>query len=287
MDGRIALKAGALCAELAPEHGGRLTRLVDDRSGAQVDIVPPLGPWEAPPRSWPKQGAYPLFPYSNRVTGAALRFGGHVIPLREHPAAPGFALHGPAHLRAWRVVAQEPSRAVLAIDYAPDADWPWPFRAEQEFALASDALRICLSLRNDAGKPAPAGIGWHPYLSCGDGSVIRHDAARLWPCDADFTATGASLLLDGASGDNAYLSEWTTASLIHPDGSGIHITADAAFGHLILHRPLGAGYACIEPVSHVADGFNLAAAGVAGTGTVVLAPGETLAGIVTLNILRP
>jgi aldose 1-epimerase len=283
MDGRIALAADGLSAELAPAHGGRLARLVD----AGVDIVPPLGPWEAPPRSWPKQGAYPLFPYSNRIRGAALAFGERSIPLRAHPAAPGFTLHGPAHLRAWRVAAREASSAVLVLDYAPDEDWPWPFRATQEFTLTSDALTIRLSLRNDAAEVAPAGIGWHPYLCCRPASIIRHDAARLWAHDADFTATGASRPLEGRSGDNAYLSEWSAASLVHPDGSGIRITADPTLGHLILHRPPGAGYACIEPVSHVADGFNLAAAGVSGTGTVVLAPGEAREGTVTLDILRP
>ena len=54
--------------------------------------------------------------------------------------------------------------------------------------------------------------------------------------------------------------------------------------NLVLHVPVGAPYACIEPVTHVADAFNLAAAGVEGTGARVLQPGETLAGLVRLGL---
>ena len=46
--------------------------------------------------------------------------------------------------------------------------------------------------------------------------------------------------------------------------------------HLVAYVPRGAPYLCVEPVSHVANGFNLAAAGVEDTGTHVLEPGATL-----------
>jgi len=43
-------------------------------------------------------------------------------------------------------------------------------------------------------------------------------------------------------------------------------------------------YLCLEPVSHVADGFNLAAGGVPGTGTVQLPPGGVLEGRMSLSL---
>jgi aldose 1-epimerase len=45
--------------------------------------------------------------------------------------------------------------------------------------------------------------------------------------------------------------------------------------HLVLHAPEGR-YLCVEPVTHVCDGANLADAGMPGTGIKRLAPGETL-----------
>ncbi len=284
-DRRVTLRAGTLSAELAPTCGGRLAMLRVDGASGPVDIVPPLGPWRSEARSWPKEGAYPLFPYSNRIRGAVLHHAGRDVALRPHPAAPPHALHGPAHLRPWRLLSSDEANAEIALDYAPDEDWPWAFEARQAFALTPDGLTLRLSIRNRSDEPAPAGIGWHPYLLCAPASVWRHDAQTLWRLGADFVPTGESVPYAAETDDNLYLSRWSRAALVHADGSGVAIKGDPALDHLILHRPATGGYLCIEPVSHVADGFNLAARGVDGTGSVILQPGETLAGTVRLTLL--
>ncbi len=284
-DRRVALRAGTLSAEIAPACGGRLARLRVEGDSGPTDIVPPLGPWRSEPRSWPKEGAYPLFPYSNRIRGAVLQHAGRAIALRPHPAAPPHALHGPAHLRPWRLLSSNDSSAEIALDYAPDEDWPWAFEARQAFALTPEGLTLRLSICNMADEPAPAGIGWHPYLLCAPDSVWRHDARTLWRLGPDFVPTGECVPCAGETDDNLHLSCWSRAALIHPDGTGVVIEGDPTLDHLILHRPATGAYLCIEPVSHAADGFNLAARGVDGTGSVILQPGETLAGTVRLMLL--
>ena len=285
LDPHVSLKAGSVSAELAPLHGGRLSALrVSGPDGTQ-DLVPPLTPWTAPERSWPKEGAYPLFPYSNRIRNAVVRHGGRAFAIRPHPAAAPHSLHGPAHLKPWRVEEADQRHATLVLDYAPDADWPWAFQARQVFALSDDGLTVSLSIRNDANEPAPAGMGWHPYFICGRDAIFRHDAQRLWRIGADHVTDGMSAPYNGEIADNLYLSEWSRATLVHPDGSGVTIEADATLGHLVLHRPAVGDYACIEPVSHVADGFNLANDSVEGAGLRVLQPAETLAGTVRLTLI--
>ncbi len=177
------------------------------------------------------------------------------------------------------------ARAEIVLDYAPDEDWPWAFHARQAFDLSDGGLTLHLSIRNDADSPAPAGIGWHPYFSCTPRSVIRHDARRLWRLGPDFIPDGHVTPFAGETDDNLYLSDWTSAALVHADGSGVAIEAGASLGHLILHRPPGGGYSCIEPVSHLADGFNLATKGIAGTGCAILEPGAVLSGSVRLALL--
>jgi len=54
------------------------------------------------------------------------------------------------------------------------------------------------------------------------------------------------------------------------------LIADDALGHVVVHCPAGAGYLCVEPVSHVSDGFNLAAQGLRGTGIAVIEPGSEI-----------
>jgi aldose 1-epimerase len=63
------------------------------------------------------------------------------------------------------------------------------------------------------------------------------------------------------------------------------LQADPLFGHLVVHRPDPPHYLCLEPVSHVANGFNLADAGVAGTGTRMLAPGESMGGQIRIALM--
>ncbi len=284
-DRRVTLRAGALSVELAPACGGRLSALRVERADGPTDIIPPLGPWRSEPRSWPKEGAYPLFPYSNRIRDAKLLHAGRVIALRSHPLVPPHAIHGTAHLKPWTLVAADAASAEISLDFQPDEDWPWAFEARQAFALSPEGLTVDLSICNRAEEPAPAGIGWHPYFVTRSGSDWRHDGKRLWRLGPDTVTTGEVTDYAGEAGDNLYLSRWTRASLIHPDGSGVVIEGDPALDHLILHRPAVGDYACIEPVSHAADGFNLAAKGVEGTGTVILQPGETLEGTVRLRLL--
>ena len=60
-----------------------------------------------------------------------------------------------------------------------------------------------------------------------------------------------------------------------PEGHAIELLASAALQHLVLHRPGPGAYFCVEPVSHVADAANLAAAR-ADTGWCLLAPGAAM-----------
>ena len=124
---------------------------------------------------------------------------------------------------------------------------------------------------------------------------LRYHAGRRWPADADFLAHGSEALPVAEGFDQAralphgtltdYLSEWDgVLDLELPQGDVLQLQADRVFSHLVVHRPPQPLYLCLEPVSHVADGFNLAARGVTGTGTVQLPPGSVLEGRMTIRL---
>lgn len=280
---RLVLRAGALEATISPAQGGRLATLRDLSGTPARDLVVPLRPWPIEPRSWPKGGAYPLIPYSNRIADGSLRHAGRTWPVEPHPDAAPHTLHGTAHLRPWRVEACERAKAVLTLSAEPDGDWPWPYFARQSFELTPQRLRIGLSIENRGTEPFPAGLGWHPYLAWSDGVKVRHDARRHWLHDRDYIATGETAPADTVDGRTRYLSGWTGLEVTHTDGHSVHLVADPALSHLVLHRPPDDGYLCVEPVSHVANGFNLAADGVAGTGTHLLGAGARFSAWVELG----
>lgn len=285
-EGRLVLRAGMLEATVSPREGGRLATLRDLSSIPSRDLVVPLRPWPAAPRRWPKGGAYPLIPYSNRVADGSLRHAGRVRPVQPHPDAAPHSLHGTAHLREWEVEARDRTRAVLTLAAAPDGDWPWPYFARQSFKLAPETLRIEMSIENRGVESFPVGLGWHPYLAWSPGAEIRHDARRRWLHDEDYLATGQTAPADIVESRTSYLSEWTGLEVSHADDGSVRITASPVLSHLVLHRPDDDAYLCVEPVSHVANGFNLAADGVAGTGTYLLGAGASFSAWVELRCGR-
>ena len=282
----VRFQTQTLRAECLPELGGRLSALVLAVDGTERDLIVPMQGWPDLPFRWPKTGAYPLFPFSNRIRDARLAHAGRTVALKPHPDAIPHVLHGPAQLRPWRCLAQDATSATLGLDYASDDDWPWPFHADQQFRLTDDGLTITLTITNTGHEPFPAGFGWHPYFTFPPGAVLHHDARTLWMQDAHAIATGVTAAAEPPHARTEYLSDWTSAAIEYADGLQLEVTADAAFVHLVCHRPDNDAYACIEPVTHVADGFNLAEQGIANTGTLVLAPGATESASIRLRLRR-
>lgn len=273
--GRLRLAHGGFEAELAPTLGGRLTML----RHADRDIVVPLPTDHADPLFWGKGGGYPLVPYHNRIENAQLHFDGVVFNLLPHPDAVPHSLHGPAQRRPWRLVERDAASAVLALDYAADGDWPWAFEARQSFTLGGNGVTVGLTLRNKDTTPMPAGLGWHPYLPVG---LVTHDAAIHWPLRSDYLPTGERLSGPGPQAEAThYVEAWTMAT-VAADELDITLTASPEFRHLVVHS--AGQYVCLEPVTHVANGFNLAAAGHAFAGMHSLAPGKVLAGTIRLGV---
>jgi galactose mutarotase-like enzyme len=100
--------------------------------------------------------------------------------------------------------------------------------------------------------------------------TTRSGMSRSRPVAADALA---------ASEITLFRSEWEGELWLHHRGGGaLRLVSGQGLRHLVVHRPAGAPYVCIEPVSHVADGFNLHRRGIAGTGTRILQPGQSMHG---------
>jgi len=287
---RLTLSNDLLEAEIAPERGARLCRLRTRRDG--VDLLVPLSTWDAPEHGWPKAGAYPLVPYSNRIRDARVVFRGVAYALAPHPLDHPNALHGHAQRRAWTVAHADSRCTELVLESDACDDWPWPFEARIGFELAGHALAVSLCLHNPGTQAMPAGLGWHPFLATDPRSIVHFGAARRWQIDADCLPTGQTSAIaarhalsptDWAANDYVdYVSEWNGATRIERDSGTLHMASDSPLTHLVAYAARGGPFVCLEPVSHVANGFNLAAGGIDGTGMQVLEPGASLTARVTL-----
>ena len=266
--------------DVVPGWGGRISRL----RVAGRDLLLPIQTDEFDPLAWPKGGAYPLVPYSNRLRNAQLTFAGRTYDLPAHPAALPHSLHGIAHTLPWRVEQYDENSLTLVCQYSGE-HWPWPFTARQHFRLEEGGLLIELQLTNDGASAMPAGLGLHPYFARRPGMRISVEAGLRWPLDEDYLPTGISHPLpEGLRFDSAttqqemahYLSQWSGCLQIdYPQGS-LRMTAGEVLSHFIVFAPGGAPYVCLEPVSHLADGFNREAEVWPEVGVRSLAPGATL-----------
>lgn len=275
------IQSGALRAGFAPSMGGRMLAL---RNRDQTNIVVPMAPHRFDVLNWPRAGAYPLFPYHNRIAGAVVCVDKNEVALRPHPAALPHTLHGPAHSRPWQVATLEADRIVMTLDYVADDEWPWDFTAVQDFRVRDTMLAATFSLKNNASGPMPGGMGWHPYfVSTGQPAS---DANLVWPHGEDYLPTGEKMaVVDCAEQQGrptSYLQDWQSATIVCDAGAVTTMTASSPFDWLVVHRG-DPSHVCVEPVTHVANAWNLKA-DAAFTGARLLQPGEVLTGTITLEI---
>ncbi|MBT9552541.1 MAG: hypothetical protein IV088_16945 [Hydrogenophaga sp.] len=274
-DPSIKLRAGAYTATVVLAAGGRIANLDWSQAGARHPLLLAWDGSSFDEHDWPKAGAFPMLPFANRLPPGGFDWRGQ--PVRPQPGPNGFALHGIAHRKPWRVREATDQRAHLELVHVRgDVGWPWSWSARQDVQLEADGLRVRLTVRNDDVKPMPVCLGWYPY----------HPApTEITPDDLRFTAL-ARRELDEHGGDDgrdraqgfgmrrgetAAFRGWDgTARLQVAGGGAIDVTTQGTCG-LVLHRPSSGDYLCIEPVTALPGHLGRES----GTdATSVLLPGE-------------
>lgn len=236
---------------------------------------------------------FPLVPFCNRIADNRFAFAGREVMLPpNHPGNPhDLVLHGFGWTSSWAVEEAESARARISLDH-PAGDWPWPFRAEQTFALDDDAALFELALTNLSGEPMPAGLGFHPYFPVDDTTYYTGLHKGEWQADERIlpgelavreepidwwhgSPIGARQLDTVYTGREGPLTiEWRRRSI----GAEIGFTPDLQFTHVYV--PPTGDYCCVEPVSQIGDAFNHPHED---RGFRTLAPGETWAVAMTLR----
>jgi len=287
---RLTISNDFLEAEIAPHLGARLCRL-RTRNDA-VDLVVPLDTWNAPEHGWPKAGAYPLAPYSNRIREARFVFRNKTWTLAPHPPDWPNALHGHTQRCVWQVAHVGSQRAELVLRTEANENWPWSLESSVIFELTGNTIGVSLAVRNRSEHAMPAGLGWHPFFAIDSESKVHFRASRDWEINAKCLPTGrwfptqapVELTRESWAAHDyvQYASEWDGTALIERDAGTVRVTTGAPLTHLVVFAAHNSNFVCLEPVSHVADGFNLAAEGTQDTGMQVLEPGESLAARVAL-----
>jgi aldose 1-epimerase len=277
---RLSISSGPHVVEIAPAAGGRITRFATQGARGWQDWLVPVTAVTWPCDAWPKGGSYPLVPFSNRVRDA--RFAAPDGSLVELATFPGMvhALHGFGQFAAWSVELQEADCVALRYVHGEgEHGWPWAFEAVQLIEANAHGARLSMRIANRSSSPMPVGLGFHPYFGAQEAEL---HATTHWRHEAEIAIeptveAPAHRHVREREGYTRYLGGWDgRATLRYPDGRSLQLKADDTLKHVVVHCPAGAGYLCVEPVSHVSDGFNLAAQGLPETGIALIGPGSEI-----------
>ncbi len=269
----IDLSAGGWTARLLPAQGAAFARLTCDGR----DVLAPV-PDGADPNT-AMAGAFWMAPWTNRLDAGRV---GDIGQVPMNRPADGTAIHGFLRDRPWKVEAATASSARLVID-APSE--PLPCAAVLDVGLDDRGLSLALRLTNIGAAILPFGIGWHPWFVRGPATHLAFAATHRFLRDARNLPTGVApgIGLDGDEaallGHDTHWSGWDGRARI--DGLDLYATGAWA-GNLQLYVPPHLAVLCVEPVSHVPDVLNRPQFGAHGA-MHLLAPGESLAGTITLH----
>lgn len=259
------------------------------QGGRRIELMRRATARGLPERDGRELASFPLFPFSNRVKDGRFSFGGREVTLvRNTP--PDHPIHGHVWQRPSMVARSSVNSAELVCRYA-GGDWPWPYKAVQRFELSPSELQVELELANESDEPMPCGFGMHPYYDRTEGVQLTAQAPVRWvgsqhllpewsePVPAAWNFSTPRKLSPLAEMDGCFGQFAGKARLEWPEkNAALDITADPIFGVMIVYVPAGRDFFCLETVSNVNDAFNLDARGVAGNGTIVLAPGQSARG---------
>jgi aldose 1-epimerase len=234
-----------------------------------------------------------LAPWPNRLRDGVYSYDGtaYEVPLTE-PARQA-ALHGLVAQTTFDTTDADATSVTLEHVVVPTHGYPWPVRVRVTYALTATGLHVTAEGTNLGTTTAPYGIGFHPWLSPGDGQVddctLQVDAERHVTVDDRLLPTGAERVagdydlrvarsLRGLDLDDAWIDVVRDADglswirLGRPDGRTVAMWADGATQAwqvctgdtvaLIARRGVAA-----EPMTCIADAFRT------GNDLVHLAPG--------------
>lgn len=284
----LTLENGSTRLELLPEIGGAIARYRTDLPDRSVD-------WMRPASDEGRRGdvlelsCFPLVPFSGRIRNGRFRFAGRdwELPLNFLPEK--HTIHGHGWHGSWAVEGSTRRDARLEFRHRAD-QWPWSYRALQTFALGDEDLTVALEVENTSDAPMPVGIGLHPYFPRTPRARIAARCEKMWMTDDEVMPTELSPLTpekdlrsgfepDSGFADNTFAGWDRRAHIVWPERSAeLTIEASDPLDYLVVYAPTGGDFFCVEPVSNVADAFNMMARGEADHGARVLQPGEKLKG---------
>jgi aldose 1-epimerase len=224
-------------------------------------------------------GCFPLVPYANRIADGRFAFEGRDVQLQRNWDRDPHPLHGQGWRSAWTIAQASAAQATMEFLGGGD-EWPWRYRAVQDFEVLAAGLDVRLSVENLSDATMPGMLGLHPYFPQPALAVVQARARTVWLTDAQALPVQEVLAPAEWSFDRPRAAarvdldhcfdHWDgVASVRWPDR--ILTLSAAGCRSLHVYTPPGVDFFCLEPQTAAAGALLRDSSGVAR-----LAPGERL-----------
>lgn len=150
-----------------------------------------------------------LAPWPNRTADGRYEFDGatHQLAINEHVT--GSAAHGLVAWQRFEPTEVTETRVVLGTTIEAQPGYPWQVAVQVVFTLSADGLSQGVAATNLSDRPAPFGVGGHPYLVAGE--------ARAGAVDDWLLEVPATVVLE--VGPERMLPIGLTSVATHRDGA--------------------------------------------------------------------
>jgi aldose 1-epimerase len=108
-----------------------------------------------------------LVPWPNRVRDGRWTWEGEDLQLSISEVGGGNAIHGLVRWVGWSTEEHSTDAVTLSATVWPSPGYPFRLGLTATYRLDDDGLSVRLVARNQGDRPAPYGVGQHPYLTAG------------------------------------------------------------------------------------------------------------------------
>lgn len=155
------------------------------------------------------------------------------------------------------------------------ANWPFAHEYEMTHRLSGGSLEVTVTVINRSADPMPIAIGFHPYFEL-PGVPIEEMVAtipvrRHVETDSRLVPTGGTTPVnfistvalrdhrfDDGFTDLIHEAHGHTTFSVEGRGRRIDVTFGSRYPVAIVYSPAGQNYVCIEPMTALTNGINLA-----------------------------
>ena len=306
-DTEILLSFGNQRAVVSPWGASLRQYFLVEAGGNEVDIV-----WGYSGGSQKKGGQGDvLIPFPGRIAGGCYTFDGEQFQLECNDKEGPNAIHGFVRTLPWQVSRTEANCVSFDVRLEAEAygskGYPFALAIQVTYGLDDKGLSCSFDVRNAGTRPAPVGVGFHPYFTVGtlliDEAEARIPGAGFLEFNDQLVPTGKIFPAAGTEWDcrdfrrigekkfnHCYVQlerdaeGLATASLRHgASGRVIEVTMDRAFSAIVVYTGDAIADAprrafAIEPMTCASDAFNHPE-----WGLKHLPPGERFSGRYTIR----